>query len=145
MDNVYNSIVKDGMCSIFNRTPIDFQLGVTTHLLKMMSGNITAEPVLMVQPAGSGKSTVPLAAAIIDGGVTIIIENTLSLGSDQCVKLNNLVSSTLVKDIRAYHLDAIIQPNLISRIADGIIQHCEVNKDTSFIIYTSPETLLKKQ
>ena len=59
MDNVYNSIVKDGMCSIFNRTPIDFQLGVTTHLLKMMSGNITAEPVLMVQPTGSGNGAFP--------------------------------------------------------------------------------------
>ena len=145
MDDVYASIVKDAMNSIFSRSPIRFQLDVTSHLLKMMSGAIASEPVLMVQPTGSGKSTVPLTAATIDGGITIIIENTLALGSDQCVKVNRLVSSCELKNIQSYHLDAIVGHELIAHIANGIIRHCEVNNDTSFVIFTSPESLLKKQ
>ena len=54
-----------------------------SHLLKMMAFELPPEPVLMVQPTGSGKSTVPLTCAIVTGGVTFIIENTLALASDQ--------------------------------------------------------------
>ena len=49
----------------------------------MMAFELPPEPVLMVQPTGSGKSTVPLTCAIVTGGVTFIIENTLALASDQ--------------------------------------------------------------
>ena len=36
-----------------------------------------------MQPSGSGKSTVPLKCLVIPGGVSIILENTLTLASDQ--------------------------------------------------------------
>lgn len=43
----------------------------------MMTIESTPEPVLMmIQPAGSGKSTIPLTCSVISGGITIIIENT---------------------------------------------------------------------
>ena len=46
----------------------------------MLSGELpTNQPVLMIQPTGSGKFFVPLTTSVVDGGITIIIENTLAL------------------------------------------------------------------
>ena len=39
-------------------------------------------PILLVQRTGSGKSTIPLTCAVVDGCKTRIIENTLVLGLD---------------------------------------------------------------
>lgn len=44
--------------------------------------------MLLVQGFGSRKSFVPLLCAVIDRGVTVIVENMLSLGSDQTSKVN---------------------------------------------------------
>ena len=54
----------------------------------MMANIIPCEPVLLVQATGSGKSAVPLTCAVVNGGMSIIVENTLSLGSNQTSKIN---------------------------------------------------------
>ena len=47
-----------------------------------MSNHKCPEPVLLVQATGSGKPSIPLTCAIVDGGISIVIENTLALSSD---------------------------------------------------------------
>ena len=46
------------------------------------------------QATRSGKSAVPLTCAVVDDEVSIIVENTLSLGSDQVGKVNLTVSQS---------------------------------------------------
>ena len=48
----------------------------------------------MVQPTGSGKSTVPLTVAVVNGGITVIIEYTLALCTDQTSKIDLIASSS---------------------------------------------------
>ena len=129
------------MQKVFNRTPRLYQGPVISHLLKMMAFELPPEPVLMVQPTGSGKSTVPLTCAVVTGGVTFIIENTLALGSDQASKVPSLVTSS-IKEIKSYQLDTFKSPVELQSLCDGILSHLSSNKMTSFICYTSPETLL---
>ena len=72
----------------------------------MLTGHHAIQPVLMVQPTGSGKSTVPLTIATVDSGITIIIENTLLLGTDQSSKVNIIANSKPKQFVKSYHLDS---------------------------------------
>ena len=78
----YRSLASEAMHAVWQRSPCAYQVVDIPHLLKMMAGELCPEPVLMVQSTGSSKSAVPLTAAVIDGGVSIIVENTLALESD---------------------------------------------------------------
>ena len=139
----YSSIASSAMEKIYNRTPRSFQRLVISHLLKMMAFELQPEPVLMVQPTGSGKSTIPLTCAVVTGGVTFIIKNTLALASDQASKIPSLVNSS-VKEIKAYQFDTFKAPDELQRLCDGILNHLSKYPTTSFICYSSPETLLNK-
>ena len=85
----------------------------------------------------------PLTVAVIDGGITIVIENTLALGSDQYSKVNMISLSTSRRFIKAIHLHAIKMKDKQHVISNGIISHYKHNINTSIVIFTSPECLLK--
>ena len=55
----------------------------------MLTNDLTPQGLLLIQPTGSGKSSVPQTASIISNGVTIIIEPTLALSSDQASKFQS--------------------------------------------------------
>lgn len=48
----------------------------------------SCESVLLIQGTGSGESSVPQTIGVIDGGATIIIEDTLSLYANQISKID---------------------------------------------------------
>ena len=137
----FQAITNSAMHSTFNRTPRPFQSAIISHLLKMMAFEIPPEPVLMIQPTGSGKSTIPLTCSIVTSGVTIVVENTLALSSDQTSKISSLVT-TGSKDIKAYQLDIFKLPHELRRLVNAILKHTSLNVCTSIICFTSPETLL---
>ena len=85
----FNQIAEGVMSSVLSRNPRGFQLPSIAHIVKMMSGEIPCGSVLLVQPTGTRKSSVPLTCAVIDYGVTVVVENTLSLGIDQAVNLDS--------------------------------------------------------
>ena len=87
MDTVYSNISSSTMLRVYGTRPKGFQSVLIPHILKMIAGAIPSSPILMVQPTGSGKSAVPATVAVVDGGVTIVIENTLALAADQCSKI----------------------------------------------------------
>ena len=139
----HSNIAAQTMAAIYNRRPRGFQVDVIPHLLKMLTGTLPKQPVLMVQPTGAGKSIVPLTTAVVDGGVTLIIENTLALGTDQASKVELIANSNHRRYIKSLHLDSIKGSKLQRMISKSILNHCNKNIDTSFIIFSSPETLLK--
>ena len=140
----HEDISMQTMQTIFNRSPRGFQFKIISHILRMITGDLKKQPVLMVQPTGSGKSTVPLTVATADGGITIIIENTLSLGTDQAMKVPLIAQSSTLRYIRSYHLDSFKTEKDQQALSSSIISHCSKNNNTSIILFTSPETLLKK-
>ena len=94
MRDVFYEITAETMESMWGRTPRLCQSVVIPHLLRMMSGVLLPSPVLLVQSTGTGKSSVPLTAATVDGGITIIVQNTLALGSDQVSKIATTANSS---------------------------------------------------
>ena len=102
----YTSIVFSTMKKAFNCTPQSYQGLVISHILKMISFDITPQLVLIIQPTGSGQSTVPLTyPVLVLGGITVIFENTLllALASNQMSKIKSLAASS-IKDIKLYQL-----------------------------------------
>ena len=76
---MYSSIAKRAMEEVWDRSPNHFQSEIIPLILQMMTGDLTSEGLLLVQPTGSGKSSVPQTASVVTSGVTIIIEPTLAL------------------------------------------------------------------
>ena len=141
--DIYTNIAANAMNQIFNKTPQGFQNAVIPHLLRMLSSSIPKQPVLMVQPTGAGKSAVPLTVAVVDGGITLVIENTLALGTDQATKTELIARSTNRKFVKSIHLDSIKSHKQQRSLSSSIVHHCLKNQNTSIVIFTSPETLLK--
>ena len=108
-----------------------------------MVGYSRIEPVLLVQSTGSGKSSVPLTLLVVEGGVIIIIEDTLALGSDQVLKVNNRTFN-YGKQVKTYHLDIYESKEHQDGLCKAIWSHCQPNEVTPILIFTTPETLLKR-
>ena len=142
MVDQFDEIAADTMQLVWGRSPRNYQAIVIPHILRMMAGNIPPNPVLLVQSTGSGKSAVPLTLSSVDGGVSIIIQNTLALGSDQCSKIK-LLSSPSSKPIKTFQLDVFKNSDDLETLCSEILQHCTSNTVTSVIVFTSPEALLK--
>ena len=145
---MYSSIAKRAMEEVWDRSPNHFQSEIIPLILQMMAGDLTPEGLLLVQPTGSGKSSVPQTASVITSGATIIIEPTLSLSSDQSSKFNHAknVPGGLVY---SYQLD--FQKNeaqrnvLATNILNVLKRKATADIDTgivSFVLFTSPETLI---
>ena len=132
MDATFQSIASEAMLSVWSRAPRSYQNKVIPHLLKMMAGHIVCAPTLLVQSTGSGKSSVPLTAAVVDGGVTIILENTLALGSNQRFKV--LKDSNLsTKYVKGFQLDLFRSKEDKASLSAASMSHLSSNISTSLI------------
>ena len=109
----------------------------------MLTVHTSSQPVLMDQTTGSDKSTVPLTIGTVDCGITIEIENTLSLGTNQSMRVRAISNSTCHYYVRSYHLDSFESENDHIKLLSSIVNHCLSNNNTSVIIFTLPESLLK--
>ena len=89
----YEDVAKAGaMLEVWGRCPREYQLEVISGLLKMIAKERKRQGVLLVQCTGSGKSTIPQTVAVVDGGITVIIESTLALSTDQQSKFKTKIS-----------------------------------------------------
>ena len=95
--------------------------------------------VLLVQGTGGGKSAVPQTVGIVDGGVTLIIENTLSLGADQEYRI--IEASKSVGPMESFQLDSLKSKSDKDKVKQMLLS---LPKDTeaSLFIYASREILL---
>ena len=110
----------------------------------MMTDELPPEPILMIQPTGSGKSTVPLTCAVIPGGVTIILEDTLALASDQTSKIKSIIVSNK-KPVKSFQLDTFKTDDELQHLYDAIVNRTKKNNNTSIICFSSPKKLLNKK
>ena len=92
----------------FNNKPYPFQQQVIPSILMMMmKQRIQPQPILLVQSTGGDKSAVPQTCGLTVPGVTIVLENTQTLGADQSSKLINVANNNNV----TFHLDPIKSTN----------------------------------
>ena len=67
---------------VWGKTPIGFQRDAIPRLLAMKCAPYNPQALLIVQGTGGGKSAVAQTFGIVDGGVTLIIVEILSLDAD---------------------------------------------------------------
>ena len=70
---MYSSIAKQAMEEVWGQSPNSFQSEIIPVILQMMTGDLASEGLLLVQPTGSGKSSVPQTASVVTSGATIVI------------------------------------------------------------------------
>ena len=85
----YLDITIDAMSTALDHNPRGFQRDVIPYIIRMKPFNTPhpIHPVLLVQGTGGGKSSVYQTIGVIKQGVSLIIENMLSLSSDQLSKI----------------------------------------------------------
>ena len=132
------TIATNAMLEIWGKSPRSFQIPVIKKILKMKYRDESCESILLVQGTGSGKSSVPQTIGVVDGGVTIIIENTLSLSADQMSKID--AASNKHKFIQSFQTDNLSKPESV-QVAKFLLA-LPVNTDISVFLFSSPESLL---
>ena len=140
IDIEYESIADCAMVSVFNKRPYMFQKKVIAHLLKMINCTIHPQAILVVQSTGGGKSAIPQTTAVADGGVTIILENTLALSADQHSKIEQLKSDKIF----AFHLDTVKSKADKESLSLRLTSLLERDDRISVILFTSPECIVDK-
>ena len=137
----YLAIAQQAMQLTWNRTPRDFQNEAIPRLLMMRCIPNTPSAMLLVQGTGGGKSAVPQTVGAVTRGVTLIIENTLSLSADQHAKINK--ANITHGPIKAFHLDSIRTKRNQDKLSN-LLKHIPSDTDATIFIFSSPEFLLKE-
>ena len=75
------------------------------RLLQIHCSGQKLSSMLLIQCTGCGKSTVPQTVGVVTCGVTLVWENTLSLGADQQSKFKNTVQEN--SSVNAFQLDLV--------------------------------------
>ena len=76
----------------------------------MRRNNHLPQVYLLVQGTGGGESTACQGIGSVDAGMTLVIENALSLRSDQLSKVEQASASG--EQVEAFQLDSIKTPTL---------------------------------
>jgi superfamily II DNA helicase RecQ len=115
-----------------------FQKKVIAHLLKMINCTIHPQALLVLQSTGGGKSAIPQTAAVTDGGVTIILKNTLALSTDQRSKIKQLNSNKMF----LFHLNSVKSKADKELLSMCLIPVLECDDQISVLLFTSPECIV---
>ena len=136
----YLAIAQQAMMLTWNRTPRDFQNEAIPRLLMMRCIPNIPSAMLLVQGTGGGKSAVPQTVGAVTRGVTLIIENTLSLSADQHAKIKQ--ANTTHGPVKAFHLDSIRMKRNQDKLSK-LLHDLPSNTDATIFLFSSPEFLLK--
>ena len=98
------------------------------------------ECTLLVQRAGAGKSSIYQTIGVVDAGIVLIIENTLSLGADQATKIRE--ASSDYGSVNAFQLDSIKTTASRTNLIKYLCSITPTTHSTAFL-FSSPETLLQ--
>ena len=105
----------------------------------MLTNDLRPEALLLIQPTGSGKSTVLQTASVVTNGVSIIIEPTLALSSDQASKFQQ-ASKNFSSLAYSYQLNLYKKEDKRQRLSTDILSVMK-GKNTGYtnghrVIYT---------
>ena len=106
-------VIVNAIRTVLDMHQHPFQLDVTRHILKMMtaSSNNPKAPVLLVKGTGGENSSACKTIGMIKAGVCLIIQNTLSLSSDQKSKINKIATKMKKHFINATAFNQEISPH----------------------------------
>lgn len=138
MSDVCNDITTESMGTIWDRSPRQFQLDAISNIIKMRCDKFFPQATLLVQGTGGGKSGVYQGIGTVDAGVTIVLENTLSLSSDQLSKISE--ANEECGPIEAYQLDSIKSQSLRTDFSKHIRSFHSSTNATIFL-FSSPEEM----
>lgn len=136
-------VAEIAMREVWNKTPHSYQKEVIPHIIDMIRGNITPSSILLVQPTGSGKSTVPQTCSVVTNGVTLIMETTISLSSDQISKIvpkEGYNGSTIM----SFQLDKFKKKSERQKIVSFITEKCFEDRKghpKSILLFASAEAM----
>ena len=88
-------------------------------LMKFKQSPVKPAPLLFVKATGGGKSMVRDVHSVMFRAVSLTIVPILSLGADQCMKMNSRAKQTS-DDVVAIHLDEVRSPHQASHIIEKI-------------------------
>lgn len=140
MSDAFKDAITEAMVSVWDRRPHQFQADMIKHIIKMQCDDCSPQACLLVQGTGGGKSAVCQAIGSIDAGVTLIIENTLSLSSDQVSKIST--ANTSNGDAEACQLDNLKTATLRNELSK-CLRSLTSETNTAIHIFSSPEELQK--
>ena len=132
-----NKIIIDNMQKIWSKEPRTFQCSTIKRILGMSMDGTQTTSTLLVRGTGGGKSAVMQTLATIKCGVTIVIENTLSLSADQIMKIRSASQSYGI--VQGVHLDSIKRDDQREQLKMYIKN---MSESTSIILFTSPEAIV---
>jgi superfamily II DNA helicase RecQ len=140
--NPYLDITTSAMNTALGHNPHLFQRNVIPYVLAMNnSAECPIHPVLLVQGTGGGKSSVYQTIGVVKRGVSLIIENTLSLSSDQLSKIRNI--SKRLPNVHSFQLDSIKTESTSIYLANQI-KNLRLTSSTTIFLFASPESLLSE-
>ncbi len=120
--------------------PRSFQRNVIPYVLAMNNSvEHPIHPILLVQGDGGGKLSVYQTIGVIKRGVSLIIENTLLLSSDQLSKIKNI--SKQLPNAHSFQLDLIKTKPTCINLANQI-KNLQLTSSTTIFLFASPESLL---
>ena len=137
----YLAIAEQAMQLTWNRTPCNFQKEAIPRLLMMRCVPNNPSAMLLVQGTGCGKSAVPQTVGAVTRGVSLIIENTLSLSADQHSKIKS--ANTAHGPVKAFHLDLIRTKRNKDKVSN-LLTTLPSNTNATIFLFSSPEYLLKE-
>jgi superfamily II DNA helicase RecQ len=109
--------------------------------MKCGSFDNPTKPTLLVQGTGGGKSSVYQCIGVIKRGVSLIVQNTLSLSSDQVSKIKKI--SERIPCTFALQLDSIKEPQQQSLLIQTLTSLSSKTNNT-FFLFASPECIMKQ-
>jgi superfamily II DNA helicase RecQ len=134
------------MEEVFGTTPYPWQLDVITHLLSMVipGSGVPSAPVLLVRPAGGGKSSVrDVYSAVMKGGISLTITPLLALGADQDEKIT-LKAKQTSGTIALVHLDKLVRTKSDQQGLVNLIKALPDDSHTTVLLFSSPQAILNK-
>ena len=137
----YEAVAIDAMQQCLGYTPKHFQLKCISHIIRMKANctQYPCKPTLLVQGTGGGKTSVYQCISMIKGGVTLVVQNTLALSSDQLSKVATI--SSRIPNTFAIQLDSVKGRDQREKVRKQLLEF-PINSDVTIMLFSSPESLL---
>ena len=136
MFSMLESVAVAAMDNVWSKKSGSYQLRAITSLLKMHYKGKHTTSITLVQDTRKGKSIVLQTVGAITCGVTLVLENTLSLGANQRSKFDD--ASQTHGSVIAYHLESLIDEANVKSL-NLILANLQSDTNASIFLYSSPE------
>ena len=137
-DDPFVKVTLDSMRHIFGFTPHPFQRKAMLYLIKMKINHCS--PTLLVHGTSGSTSSICQTVGIIEGGILLIIQKTLSFSSDQTCEISLALSKH--EGFHDMQLDSINVDNQKQQLFNSLSSRSKASNKKIYT-FASPEVLIK--